>query len=1498
MNHHFETSHAIIIGIDEYAQGIPSLRSAVNDAQRLGNLLETEHEYQCHTYLNADANLANLEQLLQTWLPQHVGENDRVLFYFAGHGVALDADDGPRGYLLPQDAKLGAADTYLEMSTLHDQLMSLPCRHMLIILDSCFSGAFRWSSNRDVMSVPGVVHQEAYERFITDPAWQLLTSAAHDQTAADQLSNGVLGSRGESGAHSPFAMALFNALNGDADLVPDGGDGIITATELYLYLENSLQQETIKQGRRQTPGLWPLQRHDKGEYIFAVPGREMKLPPAPPLSLENNPYQGLNAYESDNADVFFGRSAAISELVTLTQSKRLVVVLGASGSGKSSLAKAGLATALVSQGWEVCAILRPGAHPLGAFERALQSADAKAGIQQVLIIDQFEELVTMTRDADERDRFFSLMNQQLDNTHSQLHIVVTLRADFEAHFQLESLKAHWQPGRYTVPPLTRHDLKEIIEQPASERVLYFDPSTLVERLLDDVVAMPGALPLLSFTLSEMYLCYLTAQRGDRALNEQDYEALGGVAGALKTRADAEYQNLDAAHQQSLQRLMLRMMQFEHGLPVRQRISEQELLHWDDDENKRITYIVNRMCAARLLVQGIAEDGTAYVEPAHDALITSWSKLLEWSTHFQASEPDLTFLQSLGHNAQAWATATKKAKPGLLWRDKVRSDRLWALRKNKRLLLNRQEDEFCRISVRRQRIIRTSTLTSVVAIVVSAFFAIGLGIVANNQRIIADEQKELAFEQRNAAVRQTLIANSNALAASAGNALEGQNNPTLGLNIAVEALKINPDNAHARWLIRRATYHDGIMFIGGRAYSSPIYKTLTSDATEFVWSPDGQYMAVINYDYDKTTIYSTQDGSVKGVIAAPVYKIGEFSADGEYYVDADSLAWHLDGSETRSGFSPAIKAKTQLRQMIVAEGYNTAWSHAWSENGEVKAGHGAADSELDVFVQDLAEFQIIKNGRIINRVPGVWNLPALSPKGDLLATSNYDGEVVLWRVTASGESAERMATLWETGSSSDAWELKFSPDGTKLAVVMRDGILRIWDLTWNPLSVSQTTIANMLENDSASPPTATRSLIEANLDDSGSGNDTPFITINALDTVTGKKWSRNFVTGSANLSVMDDMLILESDDGTTLMDSKGVTQIKLNLQAISNSKHGSSAIYGYLLLAAGISEHDLAIPINTISIINRAQKRGLLSLSQTERDTWGVDDANTSADVASRLGQNSVLSTAQPTSVLTWIGEQLGNLLWTSSPPSQTQTAETQTQEPLPVEAVFAGLEQVPQLEIPMSSMPIVWEKIANATEPDQLGFYDRDYPGNVRWYLSNVKRSGIHVLLSTLGAPEPFVSGPHTMQDWQVWRAEKGNFGHYNPAFLSWLDQNLLPQDKDSALRLATQTVYERAIKRMMRVYAISLITLEAFPEIHQRAVRDYLNVEQSREQFILAVTKLAVASIGERPEAHSRDFAFAMGFWVRRELDGTKEQFRQLMDKTLLLYDNEFKQALESGDF
>ncbi len=762
----FTHSIAVVIGINTYGRGVPPLRTAVNDARRLGEILARQHGYDVIHLLDEDATGARLVSLLKHDLPARVGPDDRLVFYYAGHGVAVDGQDGPNGYLLPADASRADESTFLSMPLVSDALAALPCRHALVILDSCFSGAFRWGSTRSAGVLPEVIHQERYARFVRDAAWQVITSAAQDQEALDRLASGTLGGRDDQGEHSPFALALFEALEGQGDVVPrNGGDGLITATELYLYIDDRLQVATIEAGKRQTPRLWPMARHDKGEFVFTVPGRELSLPPAPPLGFDANPWRGLAAYDRADAPLFFGRDAPAAALHEAVEHSAFVAVLGSSGSGKSSLVKAGVLPGFETDTrWQVLPVVRPGTTPLDALAQAVSTlhpggpaiapelvesaVDAwcqeNIGRRLLLVVDQCEELVTMTRAASDRDAVLTLLARLIEAHPLQFTLMITLRTDFEPQFDRSSLGPGWKDARFVVPPMSRADLKAVIEQPASARVLYFDPPALVDTLLDDVVNTPGGLPLLSFALSEMYVRYVTRQSSDRALTKDDYETIGGVVGALRSRADQEYDALDEAHRASMRHLMLRMVAGGAGSLAKRRVSDRELAFADPAETARVREVLRRLTAARLVVEGSASDGEGYAEPAHDALVRAWGRLIGWIHEANADAIPLGMRQKLSSAALEWSrTADRAAQRGLLWSDSARSALLAPIVRTGATWLNAHERAFAERSVRGRRNARRARVATTIAMAVLAVASVMFGLQARQRAAEAREQQQAA-----------------------------------------------------------------------------------------------------------------------------------------------------------------------------------------------------------------------------------------------------------------------------------------------------------------------------------------------------------------------------------------------------------------------------------------------------------------------------------------------------------------------------------------------------------------------------------------------------------------------------------------------------------------------------------------------------------------------------------------------------------------------------------
>ncbi|HMN29068.1 MAG TPA: SH3 domain-containing protein, partial [Caldilineaceae bacterium] len=321
------------------------------------------------------------------------------------------------------------------------------------------------------------------------------------------------------------------------------------------------------------------------------------------------------------------------------------------------------------------------ANAYGLIERWLEG-DPKRKL--LLVVDQLEELVTISRDWHESEQFIILIGRLLDQYAAQLHVVFTLRSDFEPQFAITPLagaiRQRWAEARFLVRPMSPTELREVVEGPATQSVLEFDPPTLIDELVNEVLYTPGALSMLSFTLSELYLMYVARQEAarsraqtiQRTLTGADYAALGGVNGSLRKRATEVYEGLDAAHQATLQRVMLRMVAVEGNELARRRVPRAELVYPSAEENQRVATVLERLAAAQLVVEGSDDAGVAYVEPVHDALVRAWDKLLVWK---REAEETLPLQRRLILAANEWQRAAEKNKSRLLWNNDPRLSQL-------------------------------------------------------------------------------------------------------------------------------------------------------------------------------------------------------------------------------------------------------------------------------------------------------------------------------------------------------------------------------------------------------------------------------------------------------------------------------------------------------------------------------------------------------------------------------------------------------------------------------------------------------------------------------------------------------------------------------------------------------------------------------------------------------------------------------------------------------
>ncbi|MCX5257815.1 helix-turn-helix domain-containing protein [Streptomyces canus] len=375
-----------------------------------------------------------------------------------------------------------------------------------------------------------------------------------------------------------------------------------------------------------------------------------------------SPYRGLARFEPGDRELFFGRDRLVAELLDLVSKHQFAAVVGASGSGKSSLLRAGLIPACRETAQSLgrpaaLRILTPGVHPAATYGHLLTPRDGDP--DSWLIIDQFEEVFTLCRDRAERTRFIDLLLMARDPA-SRLRVVIAMRADFfgqcAEHPELAGALRHCG---LLVGPMSPSELREAVTGPAAAAGLVVERE-LTARVVDDVVDEPGGLPMLSHALLETW-----RRRRGRVLTLAAYEAAGGVHGAIAATAERAYGALPPAQVRTARRLLLRLIAPGEGTPdTRRSVTRAELDEWSDPE---LPSVIEQLAVARLL----ALDGDT-VELAHEALISCWPRLSRWIAEDRVR---LCEHRRLGEAARAWLELGHD--PGALYRG-TRLDRASAL----------------------------------------------------------------------------------------------------------------------------------------------------------------------------------------------------------------------------------------------------------------------------------------------------------------------------------------------------------------------------------------------------------------------------------------------------------------------------------------------------------------------------------------------------------------------------------------------------------------------------------------------------------------------------------------------------------------------------------------------------------------------------------------------------------------------------------------------------
>src|SRR5438552_3218386 len=352
--------------------------------------------------------------------------------------------------------------------------------------------------------------------------------------------------------------------------------------------------------------------HDRG----LERGQPVRAEPMGPTDV--CPYKGLARFETVDAEFFFGREQVVAQAVGHLAEGRFLALVGPSGSGKSSLLRAGLMHALGSGAlpgsdrW-ACSVIRPGDRPLDALAHSLDEKREHS----MLAVDQFEEVFTACSDVADRTAFLDALTEAATAPDGATTIVIAMRADFYGrcaeHRGLASLLASHQ---ILVGPMDEDELRRAIELPARRADLIVEEQ-LTDSLVADTVGQPGGLPLLSTALLELW-----THRRDLTLHLDDYLRAGGVEGAVARLAEEAFDRLDADEQAAAKRILLRLAAPGEGTEVVRRRAP--LSEFDLDRDADASRAMAVFTDARLVT--VAE-GTA--EVAHEALLHEWPRLRTW-----------------------------------------------------------------------------------------------------------------------------------------------------------------------------------------------------------------------------------------------------------------------------------------------------------------------------------------------------------------------------------------------------------------------------------------------------------------------------------------------------------------------------------------------------------------------------------------------------------------------------------------------------------------------------------------------------------------------------------------------------------------------------------------------------------------------------------------------------------------------------------------------------
>jgi WD40 repeat protein/serine/threonine protein kinase len=760
-----------------------------------------------------------------------------------------------------------------------------------------------------------------------------------------------------------------------------------------------------------------------------------------------NPYKGLRAFqEADTAD-FYGRNQLIARLQDRLQEDeeeaRFLAVVGPSGSGKSSVIKAGLIPSLRkgalpgSENWYIQE-MTPGANPIEELKETLLKvatvsdstlldllyADQNGllhalnrilpddGSELFLLIDQFEEIFTVVPEEAQRVHFLSLLQNAVLAENTRLRLVATLRADFYDRPLLYAGFGNLMRQRTEVVlPLSSEELREAIVMPA-ERVGLQLEEGLADEILADVNEQPSALPMLQYALTELYM-----NRRGNTLTRSVYRNTGGVSGALTRRADEIYLKMSTERKEVARQVFLRLVTLGEGTEdTRRRALQTELLSVSDD-SQEIQHVIDTYGKYRLLAFDREPMSRApTVEIAHEALIREWRHLREW---LDSNRDDLRIQRQLAAAAAEWLKFNRDAS---FLASGIRLSQFEILMNKGALALNANEKDYVQESARlRERNLRLRRAV-IVALALISIVAIGFAIVAyRNQQETEKARDGLVVAQattvaeRDRADEQSRISRSRELSITA---LTNRDHFDLALLLNLEALDAEQTfNARSTLLTLLLSNPRLVTFLHG-------HKDWVRAVT---FSPDGSLLATASRD----NAIILWDVESRKMIGEPLTNHGDW---------VNTLAFSPDSAILASGGRDdrVILWDVATGEPIgdpLAGHTDDVWSVAFSPDGETLAS-GSADDTIILWGVQSHE---ITGSPLTGHTDDVYAV-AFSPDGETLASGSADNTIRLWNVSSPNQDSVALE-----GHTNWVRSVAFSSDGALLASGSNDQTVRLWDV---------------------------------------------------------------------------------------------------------------------------------------------------------------------------------------------------------------------------------------------------------------------------------------------------------------------------------------------------------------------------------------------------------------------------------------------------------------------